>query len=400
MSVFVFASLGFVAAQTAQPFDNVLTEASNWLKAWEFTLDDTVLVLHFKAPTQALADFTIEQLTGKLSSSPTTAQIVEKRNRPVSLSSVNSKVAKELSDTEAASFGQSVGATIVLTGAFSPSGANWKLNLTAVSVAKKNVVWSDAYIIKPNAAFLKLATPAAAPAPTVQTSAAPAPVPVVSTPVSAPITAPAPAKKDSDAFSVTKDDLNTSVNQVQTFKRFGAWLEKNFPNITISEIQNEKSYDKSKPHKLTFSWSHTDKIDVVTTMATFYKLLAELSKDSAYIEAIKEDNKGNMPSGKFSFYPTTYANKDESAAYKIFNSVRKLSYSGSTDYYPSLYWDIEFSLMDQAGNVIDTYKDTLSRKPPYGKGTAEGSKSFIISEGAYQNMAGVTLTKTAMKHHY
>jgi hypothetical protein len=185
------ASLAMLAAQTPQSFDDALAEASNHLKAWEFRASDTVVALHFKAPTQALADFAIEQLTDKLARDPM-GKVVEKRNRPDALSTVNSNVDKELSDAEAASYGQNAGATIALTGVFSPSGANWKLNLTAVSVAKRNAVWSDVYIIRPNAAFTQLATQAAAPAAEAP-QAAPAGRPAGGGAVAAAPQAPAPA---------------------------------------------------------------------------------------------------------------------------------------------------------------------------------------------------------------
>ncbi|MDR3324866.1 MAG: hypothetical protein LBS82_02595 [Spirochaetaceae bacterium] len=405
LCAFMSASFAVLTAQTPESFDDALTEAANHLKAWEFRASDTVVALHFKAPTQALADFAIEHLTDALARDPM-GKVVEKRNRPAALLKINSAVDRELSDAEAASYGQTAGATIALTGAFSPSGANWKLSLTAVSVAKRNVVWSDAYIIRPNAAFTKLATQAV-PAPAVQTPAAPAvqtpaaPAPVASTPVSAPIAAPAPAaapaKNGGDAFSAPREDLNTSEKQAQTFKRFGAWLDKNYPNIAVSELTSEKSYDKNKPYEVSFSWSHTDKIDVVAAMANFYKTLAELSKDTAYIEAIKEDNKGYAPSGKFLYYPTTYANKDESVDYKTFKSVSALSYAFN-NYNRQLVWDMEFSLMDKAGIVIDAYKTSLRVSAPLGKRTESGSNTFTISEGAYQNMAGVALTKITMRH--
>jgi hypothetical protein len=191
---FLLAPVFFIAAQQAQSITNVVTDvAVTYLSPLSGATQsgDSILVAHFKAPTQALGDWAIDRFTEAFREKG--VRVVERRNRPASLADSAKKFDTELSDAEAAALGAQTSVLTVITGTFTPRGNNWALAIRAIRVSNRRNVWSKNYVIQPGATFTELATPAPAPTPApVAAAPTPAPAPVAAAPAPAPTPAPAP----------------------------------------------------------------------------------------------------------------------------------------------------------------------------------------------------------------
>jgi TolB-like protein len=187
---FLLAPVLFIAAQQAQSITNVVTDAAS---AYLTPLGggtqsgDSILVAHFKAPTQALGDWAVDRFTDAFKEK--NVKVIERRNRPAFLADTAKKFDTELSDADAAALGARTSVLTVITGTFTPRGNNWALAIRAIRVSNRRNVWSKNYVIQPGATFTELATPAPAAAPA---ASAPAPAPAASAPAPA-AAAPAPA---------------------------------------------------------------------------------------------------------------------------------------------------------------------------------------------------------------
>jgi hypothetical protein len=191
---FLLAPVLFIAAQQAQSITNVVTDvAAAYLTplGGASQSGDSILVAHFKAPTQALGDWAIDRFTDAFKEKG--AKVIERRNRPAFLADTAKKFYTELSDADAAALGAQTSVLTVITGTFTPRGNNWALAIRAIRVSNPRNVWSKNYVIQPGATFTELATPAPAALPPAATTPAPAPAPTPAPAPSAPVPAPAPA---------------------------------------------------------------------------------------------------------------------------------------------------------------------------------------------------------------
>jgi hypothetical protein len=193
----ILAPVLFLTAQQPQPITNVITDTvSDYLSplAGRGQAGEKLVVLHFKAPTQALGDWAIDRFTETFKQRGTVP--LERRNWPAYLSDTTSKVDTEIDDAAAAALGARAGVRTVFTGAFSPQGSNWVLALRAVSVASKRSTWSKNYLIQPGQTFTQLAAQPAPIAAATSTAPAPVPAPAAPTPIPTPaasVPAAAPA---------------------------------------------------------------------------------------------------------------------------------------------------------------------------------------------------------------
>jgi hypothetical protein len=228
----VFLSFSYLAAQQARPITDIIADTvTNYLSPFggKGRPGEKLLVLHFKAPSAALNDWAIDRFTEIFKQHG--AAPVERRNRPDFLDAAGLKNDIEFDDDAAAALGNRAGVRTVFTGAFSPKGGNWALDIRAVSAADKKVVWSKSYLIQPGDTFTRLAAQV--------TPAVPDPVTAI------------PAK--------TKDDLMTEAAQTAAVREYHEFVDKNFPNIVIDDSRISDS-GGSRPFLVSYTWRHTDKI--------------------------------------------------------------------------------------------------------------------------------------------
>jgi hypothetical protein len=384
----ILLPLSYSGAQQAQSITDVTADtAVNYLSPFggKGLPGEKLLILHFKAPTTALNDWAVDRFTEAFKQHGTAP--LERRNRPALLAAIGEKTDTELDDATAASLGAQTGVSTVFTGSFTPSGRNWALSIRAVSVTDRKAVWSKNYLVQPGETFTQLAAPPPAPPP-VPASADPAPVPsapapAAPAPVSAPFpadpvpvsSAPAPADPAIRTPAATKDPM-TEAAQAAAVREYREFVDKNFPNITISEPYIE-DVRGSKPFKISYTWQHTDKIPVVRAMADFFQALAGA-------------NQGEPYTSSFKYYQTDYANTTREISFKTFPIVRRALNFGYS-------WALEFTLFDKTGNTIDTHKAFLTRTMPFGKGTEKGYITFYLIEEAYSMMDTLRLTKITMR---
>jgi hypothetical protein len=372
--ILLFCTLVFIAfvsgAQQAQSITNVIADTvTSYLSPFGGggRSGEQLLVLHFKAPTAALNDWAVDRFTEVFKQRGTAA--VERRNRPDFLTSAGIQTDADLNDAEAAALGNRAGVRTVITGAFSPRGANWALDIRAVSTADKKAIWSKNYLIQPGDTFTQLAA---------QAPVEPAPVPVSAAEVPEPASsAQGPAAEDPAAGTLAKkEDLMTETGQSAAIRNYHDFVDKNFPNISIGDPQVQNT-GGSKPFRVVYRWSHTDKISVVRTAAEFFQALADANQGEPYESA-------------FRYYQAAYANTAREITFKGFSAPRRLL---KLEY----QWDLEFTLFDKEGNSIEVQRKTLARRMPFGKGTDGGTVNFYLTAEAYAMMDTLRLTSIIMR---
>jgi hypothetical protein len=341
----------------------------------------------------------LETLISKLILNPS-RQVVEKRNIDTLLGSQN-LANKLITDTQAAAFGTQVGAGAVAVVSVKKMALNYQLSCQLIHVQTQRILKSVRFNLQEDTtltALLNTADPApakSAAAPAASQAAAPAPAAVSGQPSQAAGASKPSAPAGTGTFSKNLNDIKTEQAQTAAFNEFTVWVDKNFPNITLEKPVIKKNYNDT--YEVSFTWRHTDKIDVVQTMAGFYRLLSDASKDPQYVEALKVAAKSNVTySGAFDYYQTTYANEDLRLSYFVFPANRQnvLAFLNSSP----LSWNLEFTLFDTVGNVIDVWNSPrLNRSAPFGKGTASGSHTFTINADAYNALGEVKLTKITMR---
>jgi TolB-like protein len=126
--------LGFAqeTPQTAVSIDKAITDSMDYLVG-RLAPGSTVVVLNFTAPTQAVSDYVIEELTTYLVNDGNLT-IVDRRNLELLDQEVDYQLTGEVSDATAVEFGHKLGAQTIISGSLRVMGDEYRLRIQALSV--------------------------------------------------------------------------------------------------------------------------------------------------------------------------------------------------------------------------------------------------------------------------
>jgi hypothetical protein len=200
-------------------------------------------------------------------------------------------------------------------------------------------------------------------------------------------------------FLSDKPDLVSEAGQAAAFKALELYLDKSFTTtVTMGTIKAVPTKNASGGYDIVIPWTYKEPQNVINNMAAFYQLIADVSNNQSYIDAIqKSTTSGNVPVGTFVYHPNSYSDVDQKISFKYFPSAKNLlgCQAGNGGY---IIFDFNTALMDKANTPITEWHRSLDVRPPYGGAkTQKGTFTGHISDEAYRNMGAVKVTSVTLK---